>query len=129
MPSLEHRVPGQSRNSLEKRAQRAERLLRYLRATEPAQIALALRRECRMMEDLLGTCLAMGVAGASGAAQIRKCLIASRSMMLELLGVPKRPGRRSVDDRILTRLEAAIPEEIIVEEPASLAEPTCDPRG
>ena len=73
-------------------------------------MAMALRRECRAMEALLKQCLAMGVSGASEAAMIQKCLMSSRSTMLEIVGLPKRPGR--VPAQQIKQIQEAVGEEI-----------------
>ena len=99
-----------------RREMRSKKVLRYLQITEVSQCALSLRREAKAWEHQVKACHSMGIAGIELAATATKALLSTRAMMWEIIGMPKRPGRAVVNDRVVREIRDAIPEEIIVPE-------------
>ena len=128
MPSLENAVPLPNQNQLMRREMRGRKLLRYLQITEVPQLAMSLRRESKEWTRMLQSCMSMGVAGLEAAAICQKNLMATREMMLEIVGMPKRPSRAVVNERLVHEIRDAIPEEIEVSESGPPNGQTCAPR-
>ena len=127
MPSLENAVPLQNQNALMRREMRSRKLMRYLQATEVSQIAMSLRREANAWSRKLESCMSLGVAGIEAAAICQKNLMATREMMLEIVGMPKRPGRAVVNDRVVREIRDLVPEEILIGESSVSGPPTEPP--
>lgn len=86
MSTLANALPELDRNHLQKRAQRQEKVLKVVRTTSPAQIALHLRAEERQLHKIALT----GATDADKIAAIEAGLKV-RAQMLDLIGWPKRP--------------------------------------
>lgn len=87
MPTLANALPTLDRNHLQKRAQRQEKVLRAVKTTSPAQIALHLRAEERELHKL-----AMGAATDEEKIAAIEANIKVRNQLLDLVGWPKRPS-------------------------------------
>jgi hypothetical protein len=86
MPALRDALTGLDRNSLQKRTQRQEQVLKIVRSTSPAQIAMHLRAEERELHKL-------ALSAESDADKIAavEAGLKVRAQMLDLIGWPKRP--------------------------------------
>lgn len=116
MPSLENAVPLQNQNALMRREMRSRKLLRYLQATEVSQIAMSLRRESKAWSRKLEACMSLGVAGIDAAEKCQRSLMSARHMMLEIIGMPKRPARPVLTEQTAREIRDAMPEEILIDE-------------
>ena len=114
MPHLEQSIPEQSRNSIKGREIRSGKLMRHLQITEPVQIALGVRRDYRTWSKIQDSALSLGEVGVENAAKAAKVLGELRSLMLDLVGYPKRPGR--VPPEQIRQIQEAIPAEIVVDD-------------
>lgn len=115
MPRIEEVLPAQGSKAIANRELRARKVIRYLQVTEIAQMGMSLRRELRNWEKLVRSATEMGLPGIEIAALANKELNRSREIMLQLVGLPKRPGR--IPEEQVKRIAEAIPEEITIEQP------------
>jgi hypothetical protein len=86
VPALHDALTGLDRNSLQRRAQRQEKVLRVVKMTSPAQIAMHLRAEERELHKL-----AMGAGTDGDKIAAIEAGLKVRAQMLDLIGWPKRP--------------------------------------
>lgn len=129
MPSLENAVPLPNQNQLARREMRSKKVMRYLQITEVSQCALSLRREAKAWEHQVKACHSMGIAGIESAATATKALLATRAMMWEIIGMPKRPARPVLKEQTARVIRDALPEEILVPEEPTSGPPTEPPMG
>jgi len=90
MPGIDDRLPGQTRNSLARRAARQVKVMRYVREVEVSAIALQLRRERRGLERLISD--AMKRDDVTAVTALHGCLHKTRDQLLRLAQVPNAPS-------------------------------------
>jgi hypothetical protein len=90
MPDLANRVPGLSRNAKANRIRRAERLFAFSRITHPAMLVVQLRREERQLQrDFWDK-----AATLDDRCKVHGALIKCRTLLLDMIGWPKRPNAK-----------------------------------
>lgn len=99
--------------------------MRYLAMTEPARIAVGLRQETRVLRKQFEDWAELGTCGYEACCTIAKTLNGHRALMLDLIGLPKRPGRAIVSEKLAREIRDSIPAEIEVPEPGP--EPPTEP--
>ena len=98
MPTLAHVVPAAGSLTLAHRAARQQNVLNAFRATEPAQIAIVLRRQRTKLQKAMGEALEAG--NTQGAAALSGQLRRTVEMSLRLCGVPQAPRGGAAKERM-----------------------------
>ena len=87
---MENRLPGKDRRLLSQRAERQQRVVAVLRATQPAQMLLHLRREERTLHRQM--LLADKEADTQALCSLVSAAATTRNQILDLISWPKRPA-------------------------------------
>ena len=90
MAALEKRVTTQNRNGIQQRAERQQRVVAVLRATQPAQMLLHLRREERTLHRQM--LQADKEADTQTLCSLVSAAATTRNQILDLISWPKRPA-------------------------------------
>ena len=98
MPTLAHTVPDGTSLALSRRAIRQQNVLTAFRATEPAQIAILLRRQRITLEKAMNGALVAN--DPQGAAAVSAQLLRTLEMSLRLCGVPQAPKGGTAKERV-----------------------------